>query len=34
MQDFKSFMKKYKGEIIVGVIVFIALILRGLFKKK
>jgi hypothetical protein len=34
MEKFNSFFKKYKGEIIVGLIVFIALLLRGIFKKK
>jgi hypothetical protein len=34
MEKLKLFLKKYKGEITVGVIVFIALLLRGLFKKK
>jgi hypothetical protein len=34
MDNFKSFLKKYKGEIIVGVIVFVALLFRGAFKKK
>ena len=27
-------LKKYKGEVIVGIIVFIALLLRGILKKK
>ncbi len=34
MEKFYSFFKKYKGEIIVGIVVFIALLLRGIFKKK
>jgi len=34
MEKFNSFLKKYKGEIIIGSIVFIALLLRGIFKKK
>jgi len=34
MEKIYSFFKKYKGEIIVGSIVFITLLLREIFKKK